>query len=161
MSQSVPKGPYIATLRRSLSTSKNSRSSLNRSQRDRTLQLPWRSGNEPLRGVGVSIGPKGTVHCNKRLETNSRSVFSNVSIGPKGTVHCNVIPARYMPRSAASQSVPKGPYIATEFSYRWHYLLFGVSIGPKGPYIATAYFAIATTISRVNHCQSIACKQSY
>ena len=63
-SQSVPKGPYIATKR----------------------QPP----TNRRRFLLVSIGPKGTVHCNYFLFGSRLSFY--VSIGPKGTVHCNCNP---------------------------------------------------------------------
>ena len=58
-SQSVPTGPYIATLQ------------------------------QRCRGFGsVSIGPNGTVHCNGTKNTQLQ-LGKLVSIGPNGTVHCN------------------------------------------------------------------------
>ena len=67
--------------------------SLNRSQRDRTLQL--------------------LVEVNCRFEEDW-----DVSIGPNGTVHCNNNPDQWYPGKAIgeSQSVPTGPYIATVVS---------------------------------------------
>ena len=101
-----PKGPYIATVLPSLPTVLPKEKSLNRSQRDRTLQ--------PMQRAGCRL--------------------QSVSIGPKGTVHCNHVDYLLMTqRPELSQSVPKGPYIATMMTGPGAAInMETVSIGPKG-----------------------------
>ena len=116
LSQSVPKGPYIATKRKQPQGVKTV-VRLNRSQRDRTLQRYLLSKSRSGFQLLVSIGPKGTVHCNDKSGNYTKVELTFVSIGPKGTVHCNALELTLRKRSpfTASQSVPKGPYIATAY----------------------------------------------
>ena len=80
LSQSVPTGPYIATSGPDdLLDEFGGEQSLNRSQRDRTLQRDDESESDHVNGQKVSIGPNGTVHCN-RLFYDRDNLFTRNSL---------------------------------------------------------------------------------
>ena len=103
--------------------------SLNRFQRDRTLQLQFdvKEGEKwVFESQSVPTGPYFATPSNEDLR------YVIVSIGPNGTVLCNQKLGLTTSRSR-SQSVPTGPYIATIVGGQNVFVdILLVSIGPNG-----------------------------
>ena len=118
LSQSVPTGPYFATLQSKIASIERGLG-LNRSQRDRTLQLK----NFP----------------NMRI---AKYCVIVVSIGPNGTVLCNSEKPLIEGEEGLSQSVPTGPYFATLWHGSGHNQGVPpmVSIGPNGTVLCNRLF---------------------
>ena len=97
---------------------------LNRSQRDRTLQPPQRHPCRSSRNASVSIGPNGTVLAT-RIEDLGATEYTQ------------------------SQSVPTGPYFATIILFSGGDTTLEVSIGPNGTALCNTERATADGSQRL------------